>query len=92
MISKDTFEKRWTRCKGTNTGQEVITIAQRRNYGFLNFVLAVSVSQLTTRAISKMELRRLGSCMREACVREKKNLGMLQNLEKETLVIEQVLF
>ena len=36
----------WTRCEGANTGQGVITIAQMRDYGTLDYVLAMSVSQM----------------------------------------------
>lgn len=36
----------WTRCVGANTGQGVITIAQMRDYGALDYVLAKSVSQM----------------------------------------------
>lgn len=46
MILKDRFEKMWTRCQGESTGQEVIPLAQRRDYGALNFVFSVRVSQM----------------------------------------------
>lgn len=36
----------WTKYEGGNTGQEVITKAQMRDYGTLNYGLGMSVSQI----------------------------------------------
>lgn len=36
----------WTRSEGANAGQKVIIAAQRRDYGALYYVLAMSASHL----------------------------------------------